>query len=101
MLCLRYGHNRSEAEDIFQEGLMNVFEDLDTFQPKRANFKTWSSKILVHAAIKYLKKHQWQRSFQALETAREPLEETVDRVEVLDAEEIVQLIQQLPIGIWV
>ncbi|MEO1257461.1 MAG: sigma factor [Bacteroidota bacterium] len=32
-MCLRYGRNRSEAQDILQEGLVAIFRDLGQFDP--------------------------------------------------------------------
>ena len=66
-LCLRYGKNRSEAQDILQEGLILIFRDLKQFDPSRGKFKSWSNRVMVNAALRYLKKHQWQHSFEDLE----------------------------------
>lgn len=97
-LCLRYARNRSEAQDMMQEGLILIFRDLHQYDPERGAFLSWSSRVLVHAALRYLKKHQWQLSFDDLELAtREPaLNESA--IEKLSAKELTQLIQQLPTG---
>ena len=38
MICLRYAHNKSEAEDMLQEGLISVFKEIKQFDPKKAQF---------------------------------------------------------------
>jgi len=97
-LCLRYGKNRSEAQDILQEGLIQVFKDLKQFDSGRGAFKSWSSKAMVNAALRYLKKHQWQQSFEDLsnlETEKDLSESILGKI---TAKELVQVIQQLPSG---
>jgi len=67
MLALRYGKNKQQAEDIFQEGLIQIYKDLHQYNAKKSEFSTWSSRVLVHAATRYLKKYNWMNSFQELE----------------------------------
>lgn len=97
-LCLRYGRNRSEAEDILQEGLLYVFKDLKQFDSNRGKFKSWSSRVLVNAALRYLKKNQWQQSFADLEIVTIEAAISNDILERISAKELTQLIQKLPSG---
>lgn len=97
-LCLRYGRNRSDAQDILQEGVVKVFQVLDKFDPGRGSFKGWSNKVIVNEALKYLKAHQWQESFEDLESIAEKPEEPEITDEKITAKELVKLIQQLPFG---
>jgi len=97
-LCLRYGRNRTEAEDILQEGLMAVFKDLKQFDGKRASFNTWSNRVLVNAALRYLKKNHWQQSFEDLDVAANNLDVSESILEHITAKELTALIQQLPSG---
>jgi len=97
-ICLRYAKDRTEAQDAFQEGVLQVFQKLSQFDPARGNFQGWSNTIIVHEVIRYLKAHQWQHSFEELsETTAisEPPEVLPNR---LTAQELTQLIQQLPFG---
>ena len=63
MLSLRYGRNKEEADDILQEGLVNIFNDLHQFDHSRGKFTTWSCRVLVNAALRYLKKNAWNANF--------------------------------------
>ena len=56
IICLRYAPNKAEAEDMLQEGLISVFKDLKQYDPKRATFSAWSNKVMVNAALQYLRK---------------------------------------------
>ncbi|MGB0863515.1 MAG: RNA polymerase sigma factor [Saprospiraceae bacterium] len=97
-LCLRYGRNRTEAKDILQEGLMAVFKDLKQFDAKRASFNTWSNRVMVNAALRYLKKNHWQQSFEDLDVATNNLDISENALEQITAKELTALIQKLPSG---
>jgi RNA polymerase sigma-70 factor (ECF subfamily) len=97
-LCLRYGRNRSEAEDILQEGLLYIFKDLAQFDNNRGKFKSWSGRVLVNAALRYLKHNQWHQSFADLEVVTTEATVSNDVIDRLSAKELTQLIQQLPSG---
>lgn len=97
-LCLRYGRNRSEAEDILQEGLLFIFRDLKQFNPERGKFRSWSSRVLVNAALRYLKKNQWQQSFSDLELVTTEASISNDILEQISAKELTKIIQKLPSG---
>jgi len=97
-LCLRYARNKDEAEDLFQEGVSTVFKQLKKFDQQRNSFNAWSNKVIIHAALAWLKKHQWQQSFEDLSTLESGpiLSESI--LDQLTAKELIQLIQKLPSG---
>ncbi len=97
-LCLRYGRNRPEAQDIMQEGLVMVFRDLVQFDAARGEFRSWSNRVMVNAALRFLKKNQWQQSFEDLEMAETEADLSENILEKITAKELVQVIQQLPSG---
>lgn len=97
-LCLRYGRDRSEAQDIFQEGVVKVFEALDKFDAERGTFANWSNRVIVNEALKYLKKHQWQQTFEDIEMATGRADVSENILEKITAKELTALIQQLPLG---
>jgi RNA polymerase sigma factor (sigma-70 family) len=97
-LCLRYGRNKSEAEDILQEGLIGVFKDLSQFDAERGAFRSWSNRVMVNAALRYLKKYQWQQSFEDLTIVNEGASVIEDIMGKITVKELTQVIQQLPSG---
>ncbi|MEO1712347.1 MAG: RNA polymerase sigma factor [Bacteroidota bacterium] len=97
-LCLRYARNRSDAQDILQEGLIQIFRDLHQFDDDRGAFSNWSNRVLVNAALRYLRKYQWQNSFDDLEIIRQEPVLNESAIDQLSAHELTQLIQQLPTG---
>lgn len=97
-LCLRYGKNRMEAMDMLQEGLIEVFKDLNQFDSKRGTFVHWSNRVMVNAALRFLKKNQWQQNFTDLEEVENEAEVSEDALDKIAAKELIQLIHQLPLG---
>jgi len=97
-LSLRYGKDRMEAQDIMQEGLIGIYKDLKQFDPERGKFGTWSGRVLVNAALRYLKKNHWQQSFTELDEAAGVVDESIDITSSISAKELIEVIQQLPMG---
>jgi len=98
MLCLRYCRNRDEAHDLLQEGTLLIFRDLKNYNPNKAKFITWSNRVLVNASIKYLKRTNWNNSFADVQEVRgqKSSESSIDSI--LDAEYLIDMIAQLPLG---
>lgn len=56
-IALRYGRDRHEAEDILQEGFFKAFRGIDRYN-EALPFKTWLRRVLINAAIDYLRRHK-------------------------------------------
>ncbi|MEE9371688.1 MAG: sigma-70 family RNA polymerase sigma factor [Saprospiraceae bacterium] len=98
MTCLRYARNRMEADDIFQDGLMNVFKNLKQFDAKKAAFSTWSHRVMVNAALQYLRKWNQIDNLSLSESyVAEPIVEE-DINDKMNAQELIKMIQKLPVG---
>ena len=97
-LCLRYGRNRGEAQDIFQEGTIRVFQVLDKFDAERGGFKGSSNRVIVNSALQYLRKYQWQQSFSDLSEAKGEMDWGETILDKITAKELIEIIQQLPLG---
>jgi RNA polymerase sigma factor (sigma-70 family) len=97
-ICLRYARNRSEAQDIFQEGAVLIFRFIDKFDEAKGEFKSWSAKIMVNAALQYLRKFQWQHAFEELEMAETRTDDSEDILGKLSMKELINIVQQLPTG---
>lgn len=48
-------HNKEDAEDAVQDGLLNAYLHLDSFQG-RSQFSTWLTRIVVNAALMVLRR---------------------------------------------
>ncbi len=54
-LCNRYAKNKSDAEDIFQEGFLKVFENIRQLRNIEAA-EWWMKRIFVNEAFRFYKK---------------------------------------------
>ena len=98
MVSLRYGKNKHEADDILQEGLIQVYKDLHQFDPKRSKFDTWSTRLISHAALRYLKKNSWHQALGDIEELPETSDPNEDTIDQLSAKELTEIIRKLPLG---
>jgi RNA polymerase sigma factor (sigma-70 family) len=96
-ICLRFAADRSEADDILQEGFIRVFLHLKDFRGE-GSLEGWVRRTIVNTAINFYKK----RIKRGLPTDLAFLKETKDDshqvIEKLAADELLELIRSLPDG---
>ena len=56
-VCMRYARNRSEAEDILQEGFIKVFMNICRFR-QEGSFEGWIRRIMINTAIDHYHKNR-------------------------------------------
>jgi RNA polymerase sigma-70 factor (ECF subfamily) len=97
VVCYRYGHNREDAEDMLQEGLIKVFSQIHTFE-NRGALEGWIRRIIVHTCINNLKKNKrFNESVDIIHANSIPVrEESIPSI--IQAKEVVECIRMLPIG---
>lgn len=98
-VCLRYARNKSEAEDIMQEGFIKVFLNIKKFRGE-GSFEGWIKRIMINTSIHHLKKnlkHDFHLDISELDD-KIILEEVEETTSVLTAKELMKLIQALPDG---
>jgi RNA polymerase sigma factor (sigma-70 family) len=97
VVCYRYGHNREDAEDMLQEGLIKVFSQIHTFESRGA-LEGWIRRIIVHTCINNLKKNKrFNESVDIIHAnSVQVREESIPSI--IQAKEVVECIRLLPIG---
>ena len=98
MICLRYAPDRAEAEDMLQEGLISVFKELKQYDPKKASFSAWSNKVMVNAALQYLRKWKKLNFNQNIDDYEDQFQQDEDVYGSIGAKELNSLVQKLPEG---
>jgi RNA polymerase sigma-70 factor (ECF subfamily) len=97
VVCYRYGHNREDAEDMLQEGLIKVFSQIHTFE-NRGALEGWIRRIIVHTCINHLKKNKrFNESVDLIHANSIQVREDVIP-SIIQAKEVVECIRMLPIG---
>jgi len=96
-VCYRYAHNREDAEDMLQEGLIKVFLQIHSFE-NRGAFEGWVRRIIVHTCINILKKNKkFNESVDIIHAnGIQVREDSVPAI--VQAKQIVECIRLLPLG---
>jgi RNA polymerase sigma-70 factor (ECF subfamily) len=56
-VCMRYAHDRDEAQDILQEGFIKMFNNAHKYRGE-GNLEGWIRRIMVHCAISRYRKQK-------------------------------------------
>ncbi len=95
-VCMRYAKDRSEAEDMLQEGFIKVFNNIGKFK-NEGSFEGWVRKIMVFTAIN-IYKYRTRKFQESLDSENEEAVYQDNVIDQISAKEIVALIQQMPEG---
>jgi RNA polymerase sigma factor (sigma-70 family) len=104
-VCMRYAGNRTEAEEMLQEGLIRVFKNISTVRMNSTNcVYYWMKRIIINTALNYLRDNKKYRFLEPVDKIDENIsdlsekEESGDWFEKIELDEIMQIIQSLPTG---
>lgn len=96
-LCLRYIKDETEAEDILIKGFMKVFNKIEQYQGE-GSLEGWIRKIMINESLQYIR----QNKSLFLQVDIEHAQHAINNVEAIEstlaAEDLLNIIQQLPIG---
>ena len=98
MICLRYSRDRDEAEDMMQEGLISIFKQIKQYDPDKAAFPAWSNKVMVNAALQYLRKWKNIQFNQDIDDYEDKFHHEDDIYGKIGAKELTAMVQNLPDG---
>ncbi len=95
-VCARYVSDREEAEHVMIGGFVKVFEKIDQFSGD-GSFEGWIRRIMVNESLMYIRKHQAMSVEVEINEVEGDLDyDTLDQF--LNVEDIIKLIQDLPVG---
>ncbi|MGC9330335.1 MAG: RNA polymerase sigma factor [Bacteroidales bacterium] len=96
-ICMRYGKNQAEAEDILQESFLTIFNKIETYRFE-GSFEGWMKRITVNTAINLLRSKNHQLYRIKSDEYDQVKFEGYDAISKLNEEEILKCIQNLPVG---
>jgi RNA polymerase sigma-70 factor (ECF subfamily) len=96
-ICMRYAKNKTDAEDILQEGFIKVFRYLKDYRGEGA-FEGWIRRIMITTSLNFYKKKNLVNKDVDPETIRLRGLSHPDAVSKMAHEELLSLIQELPNG---
>ncbi len=96
-ICLRFALIREDADDILQDGFIRVFKHIVDFRGE-GSLEGWVRRTIVNTAINYYKKKIKRGINTDLEHVKGKVKETNNIVEKMAADELLELINELPPG---
>lgn len=96
-VCLRYANDRETAADLLQDGFVKVFTNLSSYTGA-GSFEGWMRRVFVNCALEYIRKNDVMKESDDLDHAAELIEYSTSALEELSAQELINVIQQLPAG---
>ncbi|WP_019988647.1 RNA polymerase sigma factor [Rudanella lutea] len=97
-LCRRYARSQPEAEDMFHEGFIRIFQQLHTLEQSE-KLLPWMKRVMVNTAINvYHKNHKQQAETDLDDAWMHASDDHLDTLSRLGNYELLELIEQLPDG---
>ena len=95
-ICLRYVKDSAQAEDVTITAFVKVFNKIDQFKGD-GSFEGWIRRIMVNESLGFIRKNKSMYLEVDIEMAdREPDYSTLGNE--LEAQDLMKLVQQLPVG---
>ena len=98
-ICLRYARCADDAQDMFQEGFIRVYNHAKTFELGKS-FPAWMKTIFINASISYIRKNyrfdlkEDDNFFDQVSTDNEFKEDERENLK----QKLLQVLNQLPDG---
>lgn len=96
-ICRRYTSNREEAEDVFQESFLKIFEGIKKVKEFKY-LQRWIIRTAVNSAINYYHKNKRHHDHLGLDGVSAFDERDGSIIDELSNESIVALVNALPTG---
>jgi RNA polymerase sigma factor (sigma-70 family) len=93
-LCLRYANNRDDAADILNKAFFNILTRIDQYTGQ-GSFVGWMKRILVNAAVDYVRANQRFRFHEPVEQAHEMPGQSQPDSE-LARHDVLKMLRELP-----
>lgn len=95
-VCLRYIRQRDEAEDKLAEGFMKVFMHIQHYKDA-GSLEGWIRRIFVNECLMHLRKQRLMYVETSVEEFAQ-VSDSTDFASQMHADELMELIQDLPVG---
>jgi len=97
-VCLRYTHNREDAEDFLQDGFIRIFEKIDTFR-FQGSFEGWMRRIIVNMIIESFRRNKKNTDIiEEFPDEQSFSNEETDTQDTPSLDVLLKMVQQLPPG---
>jgi RNA polymerase sigma factor (sigma-70 family) len=94
-LCMRYTRDRREAEEVLQDGFLQMYRRIQQFR-NTGTFEGWLRKIIINCALQRYRRKINQFSTVAISEELYHLPSDLSVSNQLQEKELIRLIQSLP-----
>jgi RNA polymerase sigma-70 factor (ECF subfamily) len=95
-ICMRYIGNKEEALEVLNDGFLKVFQNLHKYNESLSSLYTWISRIMINAAIDFIRKKKALK-FIPVEELQAEYDHPVDDIpDDYTVQQLVYFINQLP-----
>ena len=94
-ICQRYSKNREEAEELLQEGFVQVFKSLKSFK-NTGSFEGWIRKIMVHGCINHYRNASKMYPVVQIDSVDTEIQDKEYLIPSISKKELLQMVQALP-----
>ncbi len=91
---MRYTSHQEEAIDVLNRAFLKIFQSIDQYQPT-GELGGWIARIVFNASIDYVRRKIKYKAVMYFNTEKD-ISIEAEAIEQLLAEDLYQLIQQLP-----
>lgn len=96
-VVLRYINDKERANDVLQDAFIKVFKNISRFK-KEGSLEGWVRRIVVNTALDQIRKNKKFQKNVEIDDISITLSRNSEAEEQLEAESLMQIIQQLPEG---
>lgn len=96
-ICMRYSHNREQAQDMLQDGFVKVFQKMDHFRGD-GPLGGWIARTMVNTALDHIRRNKPYDHSLDLTEAEHLHQEDEQVLSAMSTDELMELIQALPTG---
>lgn len=93
-VCLRYCRNREEAEDVLQEGFIQMFRAIKQFRFE-GSFEGWVRRIMVNTALQKIRAKSHLTPVINLDASKDEPADQEMTFSVMGTKELLVMVQQL------
>ncbi len=95
-ICRRYSENNYNAQDVFQEAFIKIYDKMHQWDSDKGKFEAWVSRVTINTCLAQFKSGNRRESEDVEEISSLQLEEE-NGISHLGYEEIKKLVEKLPL----
>lgn len=95
LVCRRYLRYPADLKDALQESYVAIFAGLGSYDPARANFKTWSTRVAINVCLRHNERYARRSTDELVVNLHEPAV-SPEAYARLSAEELIAWLRRMP-----